>query len=114
MGRLMAIWMQSWWKKIFSRWRLLGKITNNNYYSTYLSIILLKTNKNGKPQTLVEYKAEEQAIYNETSGVNAFSHYRYDPMTGNKVNITDYTTDYINGYRMGWKDAQAGKYYVDC
>jgi hypothetical protein len=29
-------------------------------------------------------------------------------MTGNKINITDYTTDYINGYRMGWKGDRLG------
>ena len=40
-------------------------------------------------------QAAEQANYNETSGVNAFSHYSYDPITGNKINITDYSTDYV-------------------
>ena len=59
-------------------------------------------------------QAAEHAIYNETSGANTFSHYRYDPMTGNKINITDYTNDYINGYREGWKDAQKGIYQVHC
>ena len=67
-----------------------------------------------KDYKFLTLKAAEQAIYNETSGVNAFSHYRYDPMTGNKINITDYSKYYINGYREGWKDAQAGKYYIDC
>jgi hypothetical protein len=59
-------------------------------------------------------QAAEQATYNETSGAIAFSHYRFDPMTGGKINITDYTRDYISGYREGWKDAKAGQYYIDC
>jgi hypothetical protein len=42
------------------------------------------------------------------------NHYRFDPLTGGKINITDYSKYYINGYREGWKDAQAGKYYIDC
>jgi hypothetical protein len=78
-------------------------------HEDYLTVIGMF--KDHKFSTL---QAAEQSIYNETSGANAFSQYRYDPMTGNKIHITDYTNDYINGYREGWKDAQKGIYQVHC
>jgi hypothetical protein len=59
-------------------------------------------------------QAAEQSIYNETSGAVTLNHYRFDPLTGEKINITDYTRDYVSGYREGWKDAKDGKYYIDC
>jgi hypothetical protein len=55
--------------------------------------------------------------YNETAfAPPPGQHFYYDIKTGQKIQMSDgdARTDYIQGYQLGWKDAQRGVFQVDC
>ena len=54
-----------------------------------------------------------QQPYNQTAHAPT-STLSYDSRTGEKSVNQNATNDYTSGYKMGWKDAMAGKYYIDC
>ena len=51
--------------------------------------------------------------YHELKGAPHNNTY-YDSQTGQKFEGSDLRADYVHGYRLGWKDAQDGKYHIDC
>jgi hypothetical protein len=51
--------------------------------------------------------------YNERDRIPQNNTY-YDSQTGIKLEGQNARSDYIHGYWLGWKDAQDGKYHIDC
>ena len=66
----------------------------DGYYNAYLNVF-------------------HQLPYNQTAHAptSDVSNHRH---IGEKVVNENATSDYIDGYKMGWKDAKAGKFYIDC
>jgi hypothetical protein len=54
-------------------------------------------------------------LHNETIGAPPVGqNFYFDAATGKKIPDDNARADYIQGYRLGWKDARRGVFQVDC